>query len=81
MRDPLGYYRNNTANAATLLEAAVKHDVRHFIFSSTAAVYGDPDKHSDRRGCADETDVAIRHVETDDRIYAARRGGATTCGM
>lgn len=40
--DPLGYYRNNTANARTLIEAAVKGGVRHFIFSSTAAVYGTP---------------------------------------
>ncbi|HZS64082.1 MAG TPA: UDP-glucose 4-epimerase GalE [Xanthobacteraceae bacterium] len=43
VRDPLGYYRNNTANSRTLLEAAVKANVRHFIFSSSAAVYGNPD--------------------------------------
>ncbi len=42
VRDPLGYYRNNTANARTLLEAAVTNGVPHFIFSSTAAVYGNP---------------------------------------
>jgi UDP-glucose 4-epimerase len=42
VRDPLGYYRNNTMNARTLLEAAVQTGVRHFIFSSTAAVYGNP---------------------------------------
>ena len=41
--DPLGYYRNNTANSRTLIEAAVKGGVHHFIFSSTAAVYGNPD--------------------------------------
>jgi UDP-glucose 4-epimerase len=40
--DPLGYYRNNTANSRTLIEAAVTSGVRHFIFSSTAAVYGNP---------------------------------------
>jgi len=40
--DPLGYYENNTAKARTLLAAAVRHGVRHFIFSSTAAVYGEP---------------------------------------
>jgi UDP-glucose 4-epimerase len=40
--DPLGYYLNNTAKARTLLERAVKANVKHFIFSSTAAVYGDP---------------------------------------
>jgi len=38
--DPLGYYANNTAKTRNLLEAAVKQGVKHFIFSSTAAVYG-----------------------------------------
>jgi UDP-glucose 4-epimerase len=42
--DPLGYYRNNTANSRALIETAVKGGVRDFIFSSTAAVYGDPVK-------------------------------------
>jgi UDP-glucose 4-epimerase len=40
--DPLAYYLNNTAKSRTLIEAAVKTGVRHFIFSSTAAVYGAP---------------------------------------
>jgi UDP-glucose 4-epimerase len=40
--DPLGYYRNNTANSRALIESAVKGGVRRFIFSSTAAVYGNP---------------------------------------
>jgi UDP-glucose 4-epimerase len=44
VRDPLGYYRNNTANSRALIETAVKHGVRHFIFSSTAAVYGNPER-------------------------------------
>jgi UDP-glucose 4-epimerase len=42
VRDPLGYYRNNTANTRALIECAVNGGVRHFIFSSTAAVYGNP---------------------------------------
>src|SRR5580700_4615801 len=42
VRDPLGYYRNNTVNTRALIECAVKGGVRHFIFSSTAAVYGNP---------------------------------------
>jgi len=42
--DPLGYYRNNTVNSQALIESAVKGGVRHFIFSSTAAVYGNPAK-------------------------------------
>ena len=40
--DPLGYYRNNTVNSRALIECAVKDGVKHFIFSSTAAVYGNP---------------------------------------
>ncbi len=42
MKNPLGYYGNNTANSRALIEAAIKGGVRHFIFSSTAAVYGNP---------------------------------------
>jgi UDP-glucose 4-epimerase len=38
--DPLKYYANNTATSRNLIEAAVRGGVRHFIFSSTAAVYG-----------------------------------------
>jgi UDP-glucose 4-epimerase len=38
--DPLGYYSNNTMNTCALLDTAIKAGVRQFIFSSTAAVYG-----------------------------------------
>ena len=40
--DPLGYYKNNTVNSRALIECAVKGAVKHFVFSSTAAVYGNP---------------------------------------
>ena len=40
--DPLGYYENNTVKSRALIEAAVEGGVEHFIFSSTAAVYGSP---------------------------------------
>ncbi|MGY4372325.1 UDP-glucose 4-epimerase [Bradyrhizobium sp. LB1.3] len=43
MRDPLGYYRNNFMTARNLLNVAVKRGINRFIFSSTAAVYGNPD--------------------------------------
>ena len=39
--DPLGYYLNNTAKTRQVLDCAVKGGVKNFIFSSTAAVYGD----------------------------------------
>ncbi len=40
--DPLGYYLNNTVKSRSLIAAAVKGGVKQFIFSSTAAVYGNP---------------------------------------
>lgn len=40
--DPLGYYHNNTVKSRTLMACALECNVKHFIFSSTAAVYGMP---------------------------------------
>lgn len=40
--DPLSYYENNTVKSRALIASAVKHKVPHFVFSSTAAVYGTP---------------------------------------
>jgi UDP-glucose 4-epimerase len=44
VRDPLGYYRNNTLNTCNLLDVAIANGVKHFIFSSTAAVYGNAER-------------------------------------
>jgi len=44
VKDPLSYYRNNTVNSRALIECAIKCGVRYFIFSSTAAVYGNPEQ-------------------------------------
>lgn len=41
--DPLWYYLNNTVKSRSLIETCVRAGVKHFIFSSTAAVYGMPD--------------------------------------
>ena len=73
MRDPLGYYRNNTVNSRALIECAVKNGVRHFIFSSTAAVYGNPAAIpvTERRAAA--ANLALRLVEADERNHVARR--------
>jgi UDP-glucose 4-epimerase len=42
MRHPEAYFRNNTAATLALLEAMVKNNLRRLVFSSTAAVYGEP---------------------------------------
>ena len=42
VRDPAKYYRNNVANTLNLIEAMQRHGVKRFVFSSTAAVYGNP---------------------------------------
>jgi UDP-glucose 4-epimerase len=52
--NPLKYYRNNTANTRTLLECCIAAGVKHFVFSSTAAVYGMPPG-----GVADETTPTV----------------------
>jgi UDP-glucose 4-epimerase len=44
LRDPLGYYRNNTMATRNLIAVAVRSGIRQFIFSSTAAVYGNPER-------------------------------------
>src|SRR5690606_5671186 len=41
--NPLKYYGNNTCSTRNLLHACAEADVEHFVFSSTAAVYGIPD--------------------------------------
>lgn len=43
VKDPLKYYYNNTVKSRALIETAVAAGVQHFIFSSTAAVYGVPE--------------------------------------
>jgi UDP-glucose 4-epimerase len=47
--EPLKYYGNNTCSTRALLQACLENQVKHFVFSSTAAVYGMPDQ-----GYADE---------------------------
>jgi len=46
MVNPAKYYRNNVSNTINLLDAMVKYDVKSFVFSSSAAVYGEPNSDS-----------------------------------
>lgn len=54
LTNPLFYYQNNTCNTRTLLECCVKAGVRNFVFSSTAAVYGEVESGI----CSEETVTA-----------------------
>ena len=42
VKDPSKYYNNNVTNVINLLDVMVEHNINNFIFSSTAAVYGEP---------------------------------------
>lgn len=53
VENPLMYYQNNTENSYNLIKTCIKHKVKKFIFSSTAAVYGTP-----------ETGVASEETQT-----------------
>lgn len=41
--DPISYYQNNVAGSLNLVDRMVKHRVKNIVFSSTAAVYGEPE--------------------------------------
>lgn len=43
VRKPAQYYRNNVINTMVLLDAMIQHGVMNFIFSSTAAIFGEPE--------------------------------------
>ncbi len=43
MTQPAKYYRNNVSNTLNLLDVMIRHDVKSFIFSSTAATFGEPE--------------------------------------
>lgn len=69
VRDPAGYYRNNVVGALSVLDAMVAENVRHLVFSSTAAVFGNPvetpisESHPKRPiNAYGETKLAIEHA-------------------
>lgn len=43
VRIPIEYYKNNVSSVLTLLDEMLKHNIKSFVFSSSATVYGDPD--------------------------------------
>ncbi len=59
VENPLKYYLNNTANTANLIKASVESGVKKFIFSSTAAVYGEPESIPSTGICEEAPTVPI----------------------
>ena len=72
VRDPLGYYRNNTANSRALIECAVKERRTpfHFLLDRRGLRQSGDDPGAGKR--ADAADLALRLVEADDRNHARR---------
>ena len=76
--NPLKYYANNTATSRNLIEAAVTGGVKHFIFSSTAAVYGMTGLEPVSEDTPLIADVALWPHQADDRDDAGRRRGGAS---
>jgi len=64
---PLMYYQNNVATTISVLESMADTGVNRFVFSSTCAVYGDPDKVPITEERAQEARLALRPVKADGR--------------
>ena len=70
--NPLKYYGNNTCSTRNLLQCCQEAGVKHFVFSSTAAVYGIPAGGVAAEDTPTAADQSVRHVEADERVDAAR---------
>ena len=76
--DPLRYYLDNTDKARNLLECAVRGKIKHFIFSSTAAVYGEPPVIRSTKTVPPAPGQSIWALQADGRMDAGRiRRGRT----
>ena len=71
---PLKYYGNNTCSTRSLLQACIEKSVQHFVFSSTAAVYGIPEGGYASERLPDAAHQCLRHLEAHERVDAARCG-------
>ena len=62
--DPLSYYRNNVANSTALIGACIRAGLKRIVFSSTAAVYGIPDRVPVEGDFSNPPYQSIRIIET-----------------
>jgi UDP-glucose 4-epimerase len=78
--DPLKFYQNNVSATITLLQGMLRHEIKRFIFSSTAAVYGEPEYTpiDENHVCNPvnpygQTKLIVEHILKDcDRAYGLR---------
>ena len=61
--EPLRYYENNTVATRALVETCLRLGINAIVFSSTAAVYGEPEFIARRRRCADPSRESVRAIE------------------
>ncbi|GLI54166.1 UDP-glucose 4-epimerase GalE [Thermodesulfovibrio yellowstonii] len=64
VREPIKYYRNNFCNTLNLIETCIEQGVKNFLFSSSAAVYGIPDK------CPVDEDATVNPINPYGRTKA-----------
>ncbi len=83
VQQPLLYYRNNVAGTITLLEAMQAAGVRHFIFSSTAAVYGEPEQVpiTEQHPCAPTNPYGASKLAVERLLADISRTGDMTCSV
>src|ERR1700745_276731 len=72
VRDPLSYYRNNTVNSRPDRGRGQGGERHYFIFSSTAAVYANPQRVPVREDGSNRADLALRVLEADVRNHVTR---------
>jgi len=77
VNEPLLYYRNNVTNTLALLEVMQQARVRHFIFSSTAAVYGEPQQTpiTEDHPCAPENPYGASKLAVERILYDLSQAG------
>ena len=63
MQNPSKYFRNNVANGVNLLDAAVESGVKKFVFSSTCATFGIPDRVPIDESTAASPDQSLRRIK------------------
>ncbi len=80
MVEPSLYWHNNVGGSRDLLDAVTAHGVPRFVFSSTAAVYGEPDEVPIRETATHAADERLRRDEAGRRSDDPRRGGRTWSG-